>query len=128
MDYKTLDTKELVFIDRSEDFENKVALENDASDDENYDFKVKTPNIDSEFLDNKLCGYTCIHYQQLSVNDHARVTKNLYQKDGRKCVYIIVKEILGDGCMMVGGYKSTYPNWKINPNCKFKQHRFYKKI
>ena len=107
------------FVDRSEDFENKVPLEKKK--------KKKKKNVDSEFLDNKLLGYTLVHPKRLNKHDHCRVTKNKYQEEGRKCIYCIIQDIKDDGTLIVNGYKSTYPNWTINPRCKFKQHRFYLK-
>ncbi len=106
----------LTFVDRSEDFENKVPPK-----------KKKKKNVDSEFLDNKLLGYTLVHPKRLNKHDHCRVTKNKYQEEGRKCIYCIIQDKKEDGTLIVNGYKSTYPDWKINPLCKFKQHRFYVK-
>tara|TARA_R110000772_G_scaffold53495_1_gene122394 strand:- start:3871 stop:4209 length:339 start_codon:yes stop_codon:yes gene_type:complete len=85
-------------------------------------------NIDNEFLDTKLKDYELLtDLSTVAVGDHMRCTLNRYKEDGRKCSYIIVKSIDGD-ILTVNGYKSTYSNWKIDPQNKYKEYKFYKKV
>ena len=117
-----------VFVDRSEDFQKKVSPKQDEKEKPILISDIKGYDLDEEFLNNKLKGYTRVHHSRLHINDHARLTKNKYREDGRKCVYIIVKKKLPCGGFMVNGYKSKWNDWKINPKCKWKEYRFYKKF
>lgn len=82
--------------------------------------------LDIKFMDNKLNGYKQIHYKELKKGDHFRITSNIYKQEGRKCSYMIVKDIV-DGKLKCNSYKELYSDWIIDPNNKWKNYRFYYK-
>ena len=81
-------------------------------------------DLDIKFMDNKLNGYKQIHYKELKKGDHFRITSNIYKQEGRKCSYMIVKDIV-DGKLKCNSYKELYSDWIIDPNNKWKNYRFY---
>lgn len=82
---------------------------------------------DSEFLANKLQGYTEVKdLSTLKAGDHLRITSNKYKEEGRKCSYIILKKF-HEGTWIVNGYKPVYKDWSITPDNPFKKYRFYKR-
>lgn len=87
---------------------------------------------DSEFLETKLRGYELVKdLTSMYPGDHMRITQNKYRQSGRKCSYIVLKRYDADaGVWWVNGFKSSYPDWKINvkPLNRYKQVRFYRKI
>ena len=85
--------------------------------------------MDTQFFENKLKDYTEIQYSELKVGDHFRYTSSVYKEpDARKCCYAIVKKINEDNSLMVNGYKPTYSDWKLDPNNKYRQFKFYKRL
>lgn len=87
----------------------------------------KDGDIDQEFLESKLKYYVEVQGHELKIGDHFRYTSSIYQQfDRRKCIYAVVKE-KKDNILIVSGYNSSYDNWVIDPNNKFKKFRFYVK-
>ena len=74
----------------------------------------------------KLRDYKEVNVDELRTGDHFRYTSNKYQEHTRKCCYGIVKNIQ-NGVLQVGGYKTDFPDWHLDPKHKYKQYRFYKK-
>jgi len=76
----------------------------------------------------KLNGYKIVSYKDIQIKDHLRITQNLYKKKGRKCVYVVIKEILEDGKFKVNSYIEQYEDWTIDFKNKFKFIVAYKRI
>jgi hypothetical protein len=82
---------------------------------------------ESKFRD-VLANYQEIKPEDIEIGMHLRVTMNIYQKNGRKIRYVIVKQVDTEGTLIVNGYDQNYPDWLIKPYDKNKKFIFYKKI
>jgi len=96
--------------------------------------KSRKQDID-QFITNKLNDYILLteeEYVNLHVGQHIRYTSNVYKgydektkTTKRKCVYAVIKKILGNNSFEVNGYKPIHPNWNINLNNKYKMTLIY---
>jgi len=88
-----------------------------------------------QFITNKLDTYILLteeEYKNLHVGQHLRYTSNVYQGYDektktikRKCVYAIIKKVLGNNKFEVNGYMPKYENWTLDLNNKYKTTLIY---
>ena len=76
----------------------------------------------------KLAAFTEVPHENIQPGGHFRYTYNKFQGNGeRTCVYGVCTERSGAD-IWCKGYKSTYEPWKLDPDNRYKQFRFYMKV
>jgi len=101
----------------------------------NNELKKQTNNkpltieeYDRKHFKEKLQGYKFISHKDIQINDHIRITQNLFKQKGRKCVYVVIKDKLGDGKFKVNSYKEQFNDWTIDFKNRYKFLIAYKRI
>lgn len=82
-------------------------------------------DMDKEYKNNKLKGWTEIQIEDININDHIRVTSNRYKQAGRTCSHLVVQDIKNDEVYVNSYGQKKYPDWKLQPNNSFKQQMYY---
>ena len=100
--------------------------------------RIKAEKQDTkQFITNKLDSYFLLSEDEcknLQVGTHCRYTANVYKGYDektktikRKCVYAVIKKVLGNNKFEVNGYMPKYENWTLDLNNKYKTILIYVK-
>lgn len=82
-------------------------------------------DMDKDYKNNKLKGWTEIQIEDIKVDNHIRVTSNRYKQAGRTCSHLVVQDISDDEVYVNSYGQKKYPDWKLQPNNSFKQQLYY---